>query len=393
MKILVDCRCLNYPFFTGVNSYAIRLLHCLFLLKSKKPDLKIDSVGIKPDRLLQLQDEFEFFSQLFDRNIGLEEYCRSGIKLGNKYLEANFVIKNKLGFGLDNNKLEFFDYVILPQPRLLPLHPDAKLVTIFHDIFSILDKENQWPQNLVFNKQTCQIIVNRSHRVIAGSISTCRDVNKVFYGLDGFDNPKIKLIYPALPKINDLQKQTQVTSCQPIKKGYIIAISGIEPRKNWENLILAHHHLQQNQDWKVILVLAGSIVDNKYYQKLIKLIQTLDIQNIVWKLNPSESQKFNLIQNSLFLCYPSMYEGFGFPILEAFDHNKTVVTSRISSMPEIGKNSCVYVNPFSYVSIANGIWLVYSDLDYRKSLEGNIAKVKSQYSWSEMETTLGKLLV
>jgi glycosyltransferase involved in cell wall biosynthesis len=400
MKILVDCRCLNYPFFTGVNSYAVRLLDTLRIIKSKRPDMEVVSLGLKPSRLIQLQKEFALFEKLFDRNTSLVEYSGydldfGDIEFGHKFMETKLIVKNWFGLTLDKSYIEQFEYVILPQPRLLPLHPDSKLITVFHDIYSILNRNISLPQSLIFNHKTCQTLVDRSYKVIAGSISTCQDVNMTFLNAIGFRNPKLQLIYPSIPKIDELQKTRTEDRLagDKIQSEYVLAVSGIEPRKNWENLILAHHHLQQNQDWKVILVLAGSIVDNKYYQKLIKLIQTLDIQNIVWKLNPSESQKFSLIQNSLFLCYPSMYEGFGFPILEAFDHGKTVVTSRISSMPEIGKNSCVYVNPFSYVSIANGIWLMFSDKDFHKALETSIESNKSQYNWSEMESALEKLLV
>jgi glycosyltransferase involved in cell wall biosynthesis len=398
MKILVDCRCLNYPFLTGVNSHALRLLDSLRIIKSKRLDLEFFSVGIKYSRLLELQELFGLFEELFDRNISLAEYCGKNLfggEIGHKSMEVFFAINNILNTNLDDNKLEKFDYVILPQPRLLPLNPQTKLITVFHDIYSILNKETSLPQSFIFNHKTCQTLVNRSYKVIAGSVSTCQDINKTFLDSKSFKHPKLQLIYPSIPKIEDLQKlkNREDTSKNKIKSEYILAISGIEPRKNWGNLILAHHYLQQNHNWKVILVLAGAVVDQKYYQKLLNLVQKLKIQNIIWQLNPSENQKTSLIRNSIFLCYPSMYEGFGFPILEAFKHGKTVVTSRISSMPEIGKGACSYVNPFSFVSIANGIWLLYSDIGYRKSLEINIIKVRAQYSWLEMETSLEKILV
>jgi glycosyltransferase involved in cell wall biosynthesis len=400
MKILVDCRCLNYPFWTGVNSYALRLLDGLRIIKSKRPDMVVVSLGLKPSRLAQLQKDFALFTELFDRNTSLVEYSGYDLdfgdfEFGHKFMETKLIVKNWFGLTLDKSYIEQFDYVILPQPRLLPLHPDSKLITVFHDIYSILNRDASLPQSLIFNHKTCQTLVNRSHKVIAGSISTCQDINKTFLNAKGFHNPKLQLIYPSIPNIDELQKTRNEERLEEdkIQGEYLLALSGIEPRKNWENLILAHQHLQQNYNWNASLVLAGAVVDQKYYQKLLDLIQKHKIQNIIWQLNTNESQKIVLIQNSLFLCYPSMYEGFGFPLLEAFEHGKTVVTSRISSMPEIGKDACSYVNPFNYVSIANGIWLVYLDLEYRKSLEGNIAKVKSQYNWSEMEITLGKILV
>jgi glycosyltransferase involved in cell wall biosynthesis len=434
MKILVDCRCLNYPFLTGVNSYTIRLLHCLSIVKSSDAELKIVAMGCHNSRLRGLMTQFPFLINLFESHISLAQYLgyenSSLTQSGwfHKLLEIKLISKNWLTKKLDNSTVSKYDYVILPQPRLLQLHPDSKLITVFHDIFSILDGQKAIPQSIIFNKRTCQSLVDQSHKIIAGSISTCQDVSKVLFGQNGFSNPKIKLIYPALPKLQELQNQTNKISNQikaeavklPLAKGlaaqadwgykgdettiqnekskiltdpYILAISGIEPRKNWHNLILAHKYLQDKYDWKLNLVLSGSIIDSKYYKKLIQIIAQHQIQNVIWHVNIDEQTKTQLIKNCEFVAYPSFYEGFGFPILEAFEYDKVVVTSRISSLPEIGKQACVYVNPYSYTSIANCMYLLQIDLDFKQSLIANIDKCKNKYCWDEMVKSLHQILV
>lgn len=421
MKILVDCRCLNYPFLTGINAYTIRLLHCLSILKTTKPDLKITAMGLKSYRMRELMSQFPFLLDIFDRNITLAKYLNyqdsivTQSKWFCKLLEVKLVFKNWFSENLNGN-LEVFDYTILPQPRLLKLHPNTKLITIFHDIFSILDNQKQLPQSLIFNKRTCQTLVNRSHKVIAGSISTCQDINKTFFKQTNFTNPKIQLVYPALPNLQELQQTKYDTNFQEsnlidqisektivesakynqnsqfkyANRSYILAISGIEPRKNWLNLILAHQYLQKKYNWSLSLILSGSIVDLKYYYKLLKLVKANKIKNVIWQINSSEVEKNQLIKHCEFVIYPSYYEGFGFPILEAFEFNKTVITSRISSLPEIGKDACIYANPFNYVSIANCIYLLNTDKQFKAKLEDNILKVKSQYSWNQMIEVLKK---
>ncbi len=419
IKILVDCRCLNYPFLTGVNTYTIRLLHCLSTIKSQNSKFEITALGLKDSRINELAGDFPFLDSLFETHISLAQYlghkdCKS-TKFNwisnwiGKYLELSLIIQNWLGASLDFPSIVKYDYIILPQPRLLHFHPESKVITIFHDIFAILDKQKNFPKSLIFNYYTSQSLVSRSHKVITGSISTSQDINKTFFGQHNFDNPKIQLIYPALPSLLELQTNLQNSSklnmpnnlksqvksqvkTERIIQPYVLAISGIEPRKNWINLILAHNYLQMNYDWKSTLVLSGSIVDPKYYKLLLNLIAVKQIQNVVWQISPDENQKSELLKSCEFVVYPSYYEGFGFPILEAFEHNKIVVTSKISSMPEIGKDACVYANPFSYQSIANCVYLLHIDPKFKLELESNIAKVKSQYDWSQMTNNLKKLL-
>lgn len=423
MKILVDCRCLNYPFLTGVNAYTIRLLKCLEQIKNQNPRLKITAMGLKNNRMRELMSQFPFLLDLFESCISLAQYQNyqdSVITQSNwfhKLLEVKLVTQSCLDTNLNNNSLEKYDYIILPQPRLLKLNPDSKLITIFHDIFSILDKQNRLPQSIIFNKQMCQQLVNRSHKVIAGSVSTCQDINKTFFAQTNFTNPKILLIYPALPNLQqleainianktpafidkelqcltnkDLIEPTEVKFKIPTRP-YILAISGIEPRKNWQNLLLAHKYLQDKYNLSLTLVLSGSIIDQSYQNRLLRLIQTNKIQNVVWIINPNEQQKKVLIEECEFVLYPSYYEGFGFPILEAFEQYKAVIASRISSMPEIGNGACVYVNPYNYISIANGIYILFTDKKFKKGLESEISKIRTKYSWNEMEEKLKQILV
>jgi glycosyltransferase involved in cell wall biosynthesis len=404
MKILVDCRCLNYPFLTGVNAYTIRLLHCLSSIKIAKTNLKFTAMGLKLDRVRELVNQFPFLLGLFDDYISLAKYLNyqdSAITRSNwfaKMLEVKLISQNRFDNNLIDDRLEKYDYIILPQPRLLKLHSSSKLISIFHDVFSILEKQTQFPQSLIFNRQTCQSLVNQSYRIVAGSISTCQDINRNFFDQTKLNNPKIRLIYPALPNLQELQTLQNLDLQDNeivlnLSSKYILAISGIEPRKNWHNLLLAHYYLQQKHSWNLILVLSGSVVDQKYYSHLLELIQNKKIKNVIWKINISETQKNHLIKGCEFVVYPSFYEGFGFPILEAFEYNQAVVTSRISSMPEVGKEGCLYANPFDYVSIANCIYLLNSDTKLKVKLENNILKIKSQYSWLEMNQALDKLLI
>jgi glycosyltransferase involved in cell wall biosynthesis len=391
MKIGVDLRCLNYAKYTGINSYCIHILDVISNIKvSSINEIEIIGIGLKKTRLLELQKEFAVFKSLFSSFRTLEEYYNS--KLNNtKLLEAIIVGQIYLQKSLDSDSLEYFDYIIQPQPRLLKLHPKTKLVSFYHDLFNL--KENKLTFNRILNNhRNWKIIAQRCTKVITNSRSTSIDLVKY---LD-IEHNNIRLIYPGIPNLNALrndnkesvefgENNNQSSQNYFVKNpahSYILAISGIEFRKNWHNLIIAFKQLQLKNNYSKKLVLAGTIVDKKYYNFLLKLIKKHSIKNIKWVIEPDEETKNYLIKGCDFLVYPSFYEGFGFPILEAQNYNKKILTSKNSSLVEINNNP-FFVNPNNYISIANGILI----LDNNLTIEN-----KTVFDWKELELFFKLLL-
>ena len=406
MTILVDCRCLNYPYFTGINAYTIRLLHTLYQIKEKSnSNLHITALGIKVNAWQKLVDRFEFVVKLFDEQLTMQEYLsdytwtnRVKPVFKAKVMELEILVRKATKKNLFSDLVPCFNFIICPQPRILPIHHNSKLITVFHDIYAILTGTSKFPQNIIYSRNNCQKIINTSQVIITNSICTANDLVQTFQNCQ----TKIQTIYPALPNLREIetnkeshqktQETNQKTQQNKPKPNYILALSGFEQRKNWKNLVLAHHYLNQNYNWSTQLVLAGSIVDKNYHRDLQKLIQKYKIQNIIWAIEPTENEKNILLKNCLFLAYPSFYEGFGFPILEAQQHNKIVLTSRVSSMPEIGKDSCLYINPFDYIDIANGFLILTKDPRFVAQLEQNIHTNKVQYSWNELYQKLSHII-
>ena len=99
------------------------------------------------------------------------------------------------------------------------------------------------------------------------------------------------------------------------------------------------------------------------------------------------SETLALLYNSCEYCiYPSEYEGFGIPILEAFSYGKPVATSNISSMPEVGGDAADYFNPHELKSIENSI-IKMNNPDYRTSLEANINRQLEKFESSRLIAT------
>ena len=387
ISILIDLRCLNYQFITGVNAYTLRFLHCIWQLKkTNQKDWSIVGLGLKPNRREELESEFNWLKELFDNHIDTSQYFNFLTK-NNKLNETRIVLESFFKQDINNKSIQKFDYLFLPQPRTIFKNPNTKLITVVHDLFSIMDNSNNLTQKLIYSKQNLRKILQSSYKIIGNSISTCNDIKKVF----NIQN-KINLVYPALPDIASINTKRQILEIKQANwqkninkhQKYILALSGIEKRKNWFNLILAYQQLQSELDSKCpYLILAGTVVDLKHYKQLVQLIKILKIKNIHWIHQPDEQQKNYLIKNCEIFVYPSIYEGFGFPILEAKKYKCTVVTSNISSMPEVGQDNCFYTNPFDYTDIASCLFQTIQQKNQKSKINTSNKKIK-KFNWQEL---------
>jgi glycosyltransferase involved in cell wall biosynthesis len=377
MTFAVDLRALNFETITGVNTAILHFLHQIFL--TKKPNWQIICVGLRPEILAKLKTKYTWIQ--FDKEISLQKYLRFGEFVPHKICELACLCN--LGEPLK------FDYLFLPQPKFLP--SISQNIVYIHDLYHIYEPRSiGWKQSLFFNKTKISKLIKNSI-VWANSIATCKDIAKIFL------NSKPQLVYLALPNWDILEQkkrpevfpQSGRTILQSLtKKPYYLAIGGIEPRKNWINLIIAHSILP---NLGLELVLIGKIMNPKYLSKLQKLIRELCLKNVKILTNISNLEKENYLQNAQFLIYPSFYEGFGLPILEAFAKKIPVITSRVSSMPEIAKDGAIYCNPFNPKDISSSIWVLSQNLKLQQQLVQNQAKLQD-YNWNEFGHKISKLL-
>jgi glycosyltransferase involved in cell wall biosynthesis len=388
LQVAVDLRPLNYPIFTGVNVYSLHFLQQLNQLKSNHPQLSLVGIGLTQARWQILEQEFPFLKNLFHSHLSLPNYLHTSFT-NIKALNGLMALISYWFGKYDFQRLPQFDYLFLLQPKPLWKHPETKQICIFHDIYSCLEPGSTNIFNRFYvSKKLYRLIAAKSQQVWSVSLSTAWDLVKFLQ----VPESKIKLVYSGKPHLASPKTgQPDSKKLAELPQKYTLALSGIEKRKNWHNLLLAHAVLQ-SQGYDHHLVLAGRVVDKTYYKELRHLIAKLNISRVQWILDPDETQKQKLLSQSLFVAYPSFYEGFGFPILEAFAAGKVVLTSRISSMPEIAKDAGLYVNPLNFQDIARGMKVLLTEVELKNKLEANISKNLESFSWSEVYQALCKTL-
>jgi glycosyltransferase involved in cell wall biosynthesis len=159
---------------------------------------------------------------------------------------------------------------------------------------------------------------------------------------------------------------------------FILAVGSIEPRKNLKNALLAYNSLPQAFKREYKFVLAGfSGWNNEEIMNSIRR-EKENIAYLGYLSDPDLAYLFNLAS---LLIFPSLYEGFGLPPLEAMACGTPVIVSNSSSLPEVCKDAAYYIDPLSVESIREGIVKVISDSELRSMLSQRGLDRAKLFSW------------
>lgn len=254
-----------------------------------------------------------------------------------------------------------------PSVLWMPLHnlpfrrpKGLKTVVTIHDLAFKLFPDFFPKKDLVLLNRLTSYSVKNADKIIAVSRSTANDVNEIY----GVPPHKIRVIYHGydektyhLPGENEKARISEVQNKYRIIPGskYIVYVGAIQPRKNLGILVSAFERLKtlhSFQDWK--LVLAGA--DAWMYEGLRKQIGTS-----VWKKDIIVTGNFYtkdlpyLLWGAEIFVFPSLYEGFGIPILEAMACGVPVITAKNSSLVEVASNAAVYFDSRRVDDLASSI--------------------------------------
>jgi len=199
------------------------------------------------------------------------------------------------------------------------------------------------------------------------------------------DPDKIDVIYngvntsfkPQSPKAIE-ETRAKYSNSDP----YFIFVGSIQPRKNIKNLLLAFDLFKNNYTHPFKLLIVGA---NKWWTpELQKTIEEMKFKNdVVFTGRVSEDELVKITGAAFAITYVPFYEGFGIPILEAFNCGIPVITSDVTSMPEVAAGSALLVNPHSSQSIADGMLSIVKDEKLKQELiaKGNIRK--NDFNWDK----------
>lgn len=163
---------------------------------------------------------------------------------------------------------------------------------------------------------------------------------------------------------------------------YLLFLGTLEPRKNIVRIVHAFEQVAADHT-DLTLVLAGKM--GWHTQDIVSAIQHSPLQSRIRHLGfVTESDKATLLRNCAALVYPSLYEGFGLPVLEAMAAGAPVVTSNLSSMPEVAGDAALLVDPASVKAIAAAIQQILNDQAVQSRLSRSGPVQASSFTWDKM---------
>jgi glycosyltransferase involved in cell wall biosynthesis len=380
MKIGIDIRTLMDSRYSGVSEYTLNLV---------KEILKLDHVNRY--RL--------FYNSAKDISGRMPEFNYSNVKIVKKNIPNKFL--NYFLFKYLNwpkvDKMLDADMFFMPHINFIALSGKSKNILTIHDLSFL-----RFPEYFSFRKNFWHKMINikklihKFNTIITVSENTKNDVVE----LCGVNPENVKVIYSGVEgEYNELSSEASELSSfkrkYDLPDKFIFFLGTVEPRKNIEGLISAYNKFRENRETRFRvpetefqLVIAGGKgwKSDSIYNEWKKSKYKDDIKFLGYVNKKDKVYLYNLA--SLFV-YPSFYEGFGFPPLEAMACGTPVITSFTSSLPEIVGDAGIMVDPYNITDIATAIEQVLSDSELRDNLiQKGLERVK-RFNW---EKTAGEYL-
>lgn len=197
-------------------------------------------------------------------------------------------------------------------------------------------------------------------------------ISVIYHGVDEKYQPK--------NKINEFEIDKLTKKFVP----YIYFIGRIEKKKNIKRLIEAFINLKKDKKIKEKLVLAG--MPGLGYDEIKKVIDNAphDIKKDIIELGyVSDDDHVKYLQNASIFIFPSLFEGFGMPIIEAFSAGIPVICSNVASLPEIAQNAAIYINPYDTKNIEESIYNLTINNDLKNKIIASGFKRAKYFSWEK----------
>lgn len=258
-----------------------------------------------------------------------------------------------------------------------------QVVTI-HDLTTFIYPDQRGEEVSAHLSQRAKETAQKAKEIIAVSKSTAIDALKYLK----ISKSKIKVIYPGLTKLPDPAKNLP-NNLKP--KNFILFVGTIEPRKNLVGLFKAYVLLPPVLQEKYPLVIVGAEGWNN--GKTYDVLKALKLENKVKFLGEVSDQVLAKLYNeAAVFVYPSIYEGFGLPVLEALSYGTPVVTSNVSSLPEVAGQAALLIDPQDPKSIASGLQRLLEGKGEVELLQKESQKQVQRFSWEKAAKETIKVL-
>lgn len=267
-----------------------------------------------------------------------------------------------------------------------PVNKPAPLVVTVHDLIGkVFPNQSGWPSRFYWGQWLPNSFRN-ADRIIADSENTKKDIIKHLAMSEG----KIRIIYPSghesfsphlLPeKIDEVKRKLG------IREKYFLFVGTIEPRKNLTRVIEAFLQFKKNQksgtNYQLAVVGSQAFAHGKVFRDMLHRFGAQQ-EDVLYSSYIAHEDLNALYQGAVALLFPSLYEGWGLPVLEAMACGTPVLTSNTSSLPEVAGDAALLVDPYDVDAICSGIKRLTDDTALWEQLVVRGLRRVKKFSWKQ----------
>jgi glycosyltransferase involved in cell wall biosynthesis len=357
MRIGVDARLLSLPL-TGIGRYTAELSRALL----KQAEIQSDN----------------FFLYMPSSPIG-EDWSHPCAQVRSRRLRGRLArmlwSQTVLPWEATRDGVEIFWGTTHRLPRYLPAHI-ARVVTV-HDLVWKHAGETMRPLSRWMEQRLMPEAIRLADRVLADSQSTADDVMAAFPN----QREKIRVVHLGITPLVIPQPRESLRLLG-IDKPYFLFVGTLEPRKNLGRLLVAFARLPEAvRTLHMLVIVGGKGWGGVDLHELIKSHGLLG--NVVGVGYVRDAQLSTLYAHARFLAMPSIYEGFGLPLVEAMSLGVPVLTSNRSSLPEVAGDAGLLVDPFDVSALATGLLSMLADDVLCATLAGRARTNAARFSWAK----------
>ncbi len=333
--------------------------------------------------LFELDRENEYFIFTGENQVGLKEWDYANVTVVPSYLKEAESFRNHIWEQWSLPRLAKKHQIdILHCPaNMAPLFYSGKCIVHIHDLCFVVNPQWYSFQFRTLYKALIPQLAKRATKVTTNSNNSKNDLMQFCDIKAG----KVGLIYWAVDDIflnsSECNDESHISESDRnfFKSDYFLYVGSLAPRKNIRTLVKAYEIFRdKNPDSKAKLVLIGgeSPLLGSVKLKINKYESDIVIRGFV-----TDEVLSAYYRNATMMVYPSLYEGFGLPPLEAMAAGTPVVTSNTSSIPEVVGEAALMVSPYDVVKLAGIMDRIYKDPSLRKWMISQGLKQVRKYTW------------
>ena len=394
MKVLINLTSIKQPL-TGIGYYTFNILKLLL-------DKKIEVVGVHSGKFLYLDELNELVkslhsssltssraSQRLDFNFKRKIFSIARMIPGAYFLRSilsQSILSKKL------NALEKEGYVYF-EPNYIPYKYNGKILTTVHDLSYLTCPQFHPQERVKYLTANLKKAIKCSSHIMVDTDFILEEVHRYFPECIGKSSTVHLAVSEDFKPFSEEESEKVLHQHKIKYKKYVLSVATLEPRKNLSRLVCAFKKLPENvrQEYPLVLVGGHGWKNSDLMNEIKHLIEKKEAYMTGYVSD--EEIKYIFSGASLFV-YPSLYEGFGLPVLEAMASGIPVITSGIGATAEVSSESALHIDPYSELDIRNAIFRVLTDKNVSDALSfKGLARAKN-FKWEKTtEQVLQHLLL